>query len=47
MPIETIGSIKIFLAYYGEITLSYIKAQEQITNATNDSRDQEDEQLYT
>ena len=46
VPIATTVSIKELLVHYGEITLSYIKAKEEIINDVNDKKEQEDDQLY-
>ena len=35
VPVATTGSIRKFLAHYGEINLSYIKVQAEIINAAN------------
>ena len=46
VPIATTVSIKELLVLYGEITLSDIKAKEEIINDVNDKKEQEDDQLY-
>ena len=47
MPIAPTGFINELLAHYGEIYLFGIKDHTETINTTNESQDQEYEQLYT